>query len=54
MKKEEQLKEEQQTESTHEQLEKKLDRLWEDIENLKVKPPMISVNISEDCQSCGS
>jgi hypothetical protein len=54
MKKEEQLKEEQQTELTHEQLEEKLDRLWDEIEKLKVKLPTISVNISEECQSCGS
>lgn len=54
MEKESVKKEDQQPDLSHDQLEEKLDRLWEEIEKLKVKPPTISVNITEECQGCGS
>lgn len=38
--------EDQKPEICHEQWEEKLDRLWEELEKLKVKPPTISVNIT--------
>ncbi|SMD46397.1 hypothetical protein SAMN00777080_5086 [Aquiflexum balticum DSM 16537] len=54
MKNEELKKEVPKPQLNHDQLEEKLDRLWNEIEKLKVNLPTISINISDECQGCGS